>query len=758
MAKVSFKKPIKSVWARLRRLRKKDFVSIAAFAALAAVVFWFCCPPPLEESRRYPSGLILRDRDGGLLRVGLGLNDQDCRPYYRASRRDWVVLAAIAAEDRNYYNHCGVDFMAILRSAKMNILNGRVLSGASTITMQTVRLIHPRRRTYWSKAVEAVQSMRLERCMDKDEIMTQYLNRAPFGSNLVGIEAASWGWFGKPPQELNMGEAALLAGLLQSPTRFRPDRYLDRALKRRKYVLDRMLSLGMVDEAAVKRAEQLPLNLKRAPRPFSEPFFCDWAVSVRKERSGDMRTSLDRALQVSVNECLRRYAQEFGIDYAAVVLRVDSGQAVVMSCTGDYFSNRAGQVNTAVSPRPAGSTLKPFVFAMALDSGFINPETMLSDVPQAFGNREPQNFSGKFLGPVSARYALVQSLNLPAIQLERMAGQISFYNTLKRLRLQSLNRPAGDYGLGLVLGNGSVTLLELCNAYAAIARGGEWRPCTAFLTPVSDPPERIFSAAACWLVSDMLGGDERAMSAIGHAGEVEVPRFAWKTGTSAGYRDAWTVAWNPEYVVGVWCGMKHGARVPNRLVGIKSAAPAVWEIVRRLYPSGTGPWFRRPEEIEELEVCAKSGAVPGEACPSRVKTFAIRGCTNRRMCTLHERAADGRTVLKWPEDLAAFFRSQEAAATSGATAAAAVREPRFRITAPSNGTVVKLLDGINQQVTVKLGGVAPDVRVWWFCDNVPVAEGVAGDGFSWPPEAGRHTISCSTADGRDASVKITVEE
>ncbi len=737
---------------RKRAIRKIGILALVGL--LVAVGFWFGCPPPLEEAKSYPSGMILRDCKGTVLRVGLGKNDMDCRPYYRSSPEDWIVKATIAAEDRRFYSHAGVDFTALFRAAFQDLTSGKILSGASTISMQCVRLIHPRKRTWWSKLVETIQALRLERAMSKREILDQYFNRAPFGSNLIGIESAAWGWFGKDPRSLHLGEAALLAGLLQSPTRFRPDRHPFEARKRRAYVLDRMEKLGMIDAAARERAESVPLVVKRAPRPFKEPYFCDWVLGRNPNKSGDWTTTLDPAVQGQLMGCLTRQAQAYEVDLAGVVLDVKRGAVVAMGCTGDYFSRQAGQVNGAVAPRPAGSTLKPFVVAMALDGGLVSPLSLLADVPKTFGNNAPRNFSNQFVGPISVRDSLIRSLNLPMIELERMVGQPEFYAMLKRLGLASLDRPAADYGLGLVLGNGSVSLVELTNAYACLARGGIWKPCSGLAHDgqTGHPGTALFTEAAAWLVADMLGGDERMVAAVGHLAEVRMPRFAWKTGTSSGFRDAWTVAWNPDYVVGIWAGFKSGRRTSGRLVGKRVAAPVAWEMIRLLYPDGTAPWFKRPETVVEREVCVVSGAVPSRYCPVKTRDWAIAACTTHALCTLHEEDGEGKVVLRWPPELDRFFRDRE---TPGGGRSG--RTDPIKIVSPSSGSVFRIADGFDQQIAFKVEGPDWQLPVSWFCDDLFDRTLPAANTYLWTPQPGRHRFTCATADGGSDTIEIVVE-
>ena len=737
------------------RLKKR--ILALALTVGAAVGMWFACPPPIEDATRFPCGVILRDAEGRILRVGLGPTGEDCRPYYRASTSDWIVQALIAAEDRRFMSHRGVDALALARAVRQNVTSLRRISGASTITMQAVRLIRPsKRRTLWRKAVEAIRALRLERCFTKEEILSQYLNRAPFGSNLVGIEAAAWGWFGKAPQDLNLGEAALLAGMVQSPTRFRPDRRMDAALKRRAYVLRRMEELELATAAQCADAARVPLSLKRAPRPFLEPFYCDWAQ--RDLPPGDHRTSLDSSLQTAARNVLDRQAWQYGCDAAVVVLSVSDGAVRAWHCTGDYFAKNAGQVNTVLMPRPAGSTLKPFAYALAMDCGLLTPGRVLADVPRRFGNEQPMNFSGAFLGPVNAREALIRSLNLPAMEVVALAGLPRFYASLRGLGFDALDKPPEHYGLGLALGNGSVRLLELARTYACIARGGTMVRDADGNGRARSPnaPQsqtdgiagvRLFSEGACWMVSDMLGGEERSRAAVGHAADAQLPRFAWKTGTSSAFRDAWTVAWNPGWVVAVWCGYKSGRGGDETLVGKTVAAPAVWEIARQLPAAG---WFARPADVAKHEVCAVSGYAAGALCGKRSQDWMLAGRTLGTVCPVHVADGAGGVREQWPAHVVDWQAKRGMRTEQQAESAA------LRIVSPVNGTVYRLVDGlVAQEIVFTVSGATGKGTLTWFCDDALAGTGAA---FRWKPEPGEHRFVCSTMTGEATAVRIAVED
>ena len=745
---------------RWRRAWPAPALLLAAAAGAAALL---ALPFPSEELARCPAATLLTDRGGQPLRRLLGANHADCRPTYRPDPSHWICKAVVAAEDKRFWRHCGVDPLAALRALGQNLIGLRRVSGASTLSTQVIRLAHPRPRTLAAKVLEAFRALQMERRLGKREILEQYLNRAPFGSNLVGIEAASRRYFAKGPAELSLAEAALLAGLPQSPSRLRPDRHPAPARARQAYVLGRMVAVGAISPRERDAALAQPIAVRAERAPFAAPHFCDWvALRAGAPPSGGapVRTTLDGALQQTVEATLARHApalRSAGISGAAIVV-LDVPRAAVRAWVGSPdFSDaaRRGQVNAAAMPRSAGSTLKPFAYALAFERGIATPRKVYADVPMAFRDYAPGNFDGTFRGLVSARDALILSLNMPALSVEREVGQPLLHATLRRLGLGTLNRAPEFYGAGLVLGNGEVTLIDLANAYACLARGGEYRPCRALESEPPAAPERVFSAEAAWLVAEALGGEERAADATGHAADVRLPRMAWKTGTSSGFRDAWTLGYNPQCVIGVWIGNVDGSPSPE-LVG-KRAAPIVWEILRSLYPANDGPWFDRPAGVERREVCAVSGCPPGPHCPRTAEDWFVRGVSPFDPCGVHRRppGPDGSLAERWPPEVEAFLGARHALADGApAPAAAAVRitSPRagseYRMTAPLAGQEQRL------PLAATAGrGAAP---LHWFVNDRFVGTACAGAPLFWALQPGRYAIVCCDAAGRNDRCEISV--
>lgn len=711
---------MKSRW--IRRIGR-----IAAAGTLSAIVFvalsWTFIDWTDEGADKYAGGVILRDDAGNVLRVSLGEGDTDCRPFYVASRDDWIVKALVASEDGSFWSHHGVRPLSIMRAACQNVFNGRRISGASTITMQAVRLIRPHPKTLWWKWKEAMMALKMERTKSKEWILSQYLNRAPYGSNLVGIEAAAQGWFGKGAKSLGLGEAAMLAGMVQAPSRFRPDRGYEKALKRRDYVLGRMQELGLATAAQVEGAKSVRPVVCRAPRPFRCPYFCDWVMRSLGERAaGDVRTALNADVQLICENAVDAAAAKGGASVATVVMRVDTGEVVALACSGDYLGGADGQVNTALAPRPAGSTLKPFLTALGIEKGFVTPETRLADVPTAFKGYRPSNFDTKYRGDVTVRDALIQSLNIPFVRLLNRLGVESFGQQLRTLGFRNLGASDEAYGLGMAIGNVEVTLMELVSAYAVLARYG-----------TTSDGTRVFAPGTAYLVSDMLSGNERSAAALGHVADVAASRFAWKTGTSSAYRDAWTVLWNPDYVVGVWCGHKRGGFGDRTVVGAKAAAPVAWGVARQLYPQNDGPWFVEPGDVFRRKVCALTGRPASADCPATVEGTAVRGCSLSVLCDRHRRNAQGEVITVTDKN------------------------SRLALTQPEDGATFKLVPGtLNQKIVCQPTGNG-EGRLWWFVDGSLKGESAGAAPFALEVVAGEHLITCTTGAGDFASASIRVE-
>ena len=570
------------------------FVSLA----LVGVGAWWIAslgPPPLGKDIGFSTRVA--DRNGRLLRA------------YAAGEGRWRLPARIADvdprffdmlfayEDKRFHAHRGVDPLALARAAFQLVTSGRIRSGGSTLTMQVARLLEPRSgRNISNKLRQVVRAIEIERALTKDEILALYLDLAPYGGNIEGIRAASLAYFGKEPRRLSLGEAALLVALPQSPEARRPDRSAAAARAARDRVLDRFAASGHLpaDEIAFAKAEPVPSG--RRPMPTLAPHAADRAVAGAPPGS-EVRLTIDADMQKSLEELARERARTLaltlGSDISLAMLVIDNATGEVRAHVGspDYFdARRAGQVDLTQALRSPGSTLKPFIYGLGFEDGFIHPETLIEDRPTRYGGYTPQNFDFTFQGTVTVRRALQMSLNLPALAVLDQVGASRLVARLTQAGA-SLVLPVGEApGLAIGLGGIGIRLSDLAMLYAGIARLGTVLPLRERLEPAPATAQgaRLLEPVAAWYVGNVLIGAVPPEN--GAPG-----RIAFKTGTSYGYRDAWSVGFDGKYTIGIWVGRPDGAPVPG-LIGRIAAAPILFDAFARL-PTAPARLPRAPSGV-----------------------------------------------------------------------------------------------------------------------------------------------------------------
>jgi penicillin-binding protein 1C len=484
--------------------------------------------------------------------------------------------ALLAYEDRWFYQHPGVNPMALARAAWLNLRGGRVVSGGSTLSMQVARLLDPHDRTLAGKLRQLWRTAQLEWHLSKAEILQLYLNRAPFGGTLQGVAAASWAYLGKSPQHLTPAEAALLAVLPQAPSRLRPDRHPERAQRARDKVLQRLAEYQVWPALRIDEAREEPLLLAPRQEPALAPLL---ARRLNTANSPPLiRTTIDAALQRRLEDLLLGWRARLPERTSAALLVVETQNMAVRAYLGSIDlgdERRFGHVDMIHALRSPGSTLKPFLYAMAMDDGLIHSESLLQDVPRRYGDYRPGNFSMGFSGPVSASSALALSLNLPAVQLLEAYGPKRFAAQMRMGGMPLVLPPLAEPNLSLILGGAGSRLEDLVGGYAAFGRGGN--SAKIRLQP-QDPllERRLLSPGSAWITRRILSGQARP-DRDPHAELVQRPQLAWKTGTSYGFRDAWSVGVGPRYLIGVWIGRPDGTPVPGQF-GLASAAPLMLQV------------------------------------------------------------------------------------------------------------------------------------------------------------------------------------
>ncbi|HEY5751901.1 MAG TPA: penicillin-binding protein 1C [Chthoniobacterales bacterium] len=580
-------------------------------------------PFPKALENPSPASAEFLDRVGRPLRILLVDQKRFSRHTSLADISPRVIQATLSAEDKRFYQHNGIDFLALGRVVRSAITAGNTKSGASTITQQLVKISaqdSPTSRSVSQKLHEMWLALRVERAWSKDRILEEYLNRVDFGNLQSGIGAASHFYFGKPPADLSVAEAALLAGLPKAPSRLDPHGHFLAALERQKWVLGRMLANGFLDQDAFDRATKTPLQLRPPAREFEAPHFVDLLLQRRgilPQKGGPIVTTLDlelnRFVERAIADQLANIADKHASSGAAVVIDNASGDVVALAGSGDYFRPGTGQVNGAWIARSPGSAIKPFTYALALECG-ATPATIVPDVSTEFstetGLYRPNNYNHRFYGPVSLRFALGNSLNVAAIRaLELGGGPEILLHKLQQLGITTLGHPADYYGLGLTLGNAEVRLLELANAFASLGRLGIFRPYNLLIhNQLSTSPEiRVFKPDTAFLIAGILSDNTARAASFGLNSwlSFDFP-VACKTGTSSDYRDNWAAGYNPEFTVAVWVGNADNSPMRG-ITGVTGAAPIMHQIMQHLHEQRGTSWFAMPRGIREYVVDPLTG-------------------------------------------------------------------------------------------------------------------------------------------------------
>ncbi|WP_168212930.1 MULTISPECIES: penicillin-binding protein 1C [unclassified Bradyrhizobium] len=561
-----------------RGVRIASAITVALVIFVAAFATWVVSlgPLPLEQAQKVSTSIV--DRNGKLLRAYAMADGRWRLPVDAKTAVDPGYLKLLLAyEDRRFRAHGGIDPLALGRAAWQLVTSGHIVSGGSTITMQLARLMEPRReRSVYAKLRQMVRAVQIERQLSKDEILDLYLTLAPFGGNLEGIRAASIAYFGKEPKRLSLAEAALLVALPQSPERRRLDRYPQAAHAARDRVLDRMVEDGVVSREDAIQARAVTVPRLRKPMPILAPHSSDAAIAIVKD-APVIKLTLDATLQKTLEALARDRAIAQGPNISIGMIAVDNESGDVLARVGssDYFDERrAGQVDMTRAVRSPGSTLKPFIYGLAFEDGFVHPDSLIDDRPIRFGSYAPENFDMTFQGTVPIRKALQLSLNVPAIALLDRVGASRLSSRLKQAG-GSLVLPKDEApGLAMGLGGVGVTLQDLAQLYTGFPRLGTTRPLREIMGDQDhSEPMRLMDQAAAWQVGNVLIGTPPPENGV-HG------KIAFKTGTSYGYRDAWSVGFDGRITIGVWVGRPDGAPVPG-LVGRTAAAPILFDAFAR---------------------------------------------------------------------------------------------------------------------------------------------------------------------------------
>ncbi len=750
------------------------------------VPLFFSLPAALENPPQ--QGLVFEDRNGQPMRRLLddeGLKIDEFALYGELPVS--LINATVAAEDSRFFHHGGIDFIGIGRALLSAISEREFVSGASTITQQTIKISSPpRKRNIKTKILETFAARKLEIFRSKEQILAAYLNRLPYGNQFKGCRAAARGYFGKPLADLSVAEAAFLAGLPNKPTKFNPYRNLKGARKRQFLVLRRMKEEGYLSDSEFTVAMLEPLRiLPKGSVAFHAPHFIDMIrqqqpdLIEKKRASGDsLKTTLDLALQqfveASVTTELNRVAHRSGedADFQAAVVVIDNASGDVLALTGSrsFYGSKSGQINGAWTPRSAGSTLKPFTYIMALEKGYT-AASILADTPIEYvtstGVYQPVNYDRLFHGPVTLRSALANSMNVPAVKLLNEIGGPKVLHGLLRndLRFTSLTESEVEYGLGLTLGNAETRLLELTNAYACLARLGTYKPYR--LSNDSTQPSLVedhtlFNRDAAWLIADILSDNQARAGAFGLNSPLHFPfKVACKTGTSTDFRDNWTIGYTPDYTVGVWVG-RFNNRPLKKLSGVMGAGPVFHSVMNHLYRKKKPTWYRDPSGLVRARIDLLNGKIVDGGIVKAKRTAREVFLTDNlaAKATAADYTSDGKTIL--PLNYTNWWRS-DANQIQGAAKLRTLDNigevGGFRIISPLEGTVAFLDPDLPQggkRFPLRIAGTGSE-SIFWESKSLKVE---SKNGRSWAIlEPGEHRIIArDKKTGREMVTAFSVEQ
>jgi penicillin-binding protein 1C len=618
----------------LRLLQRRRRLSWFTGGILALVLIgWLglkIVPLPPALLRPPVQSIALVDRSGIILR-DTRVEERFSRELALADVPPHVVHAILAAEDKRFFSHHGVDWLATGRALAEVLRHGRLTSGASTITQQLIKIAAPRPRSLRTKLIESITALRLEQLWAKDQILAAYLNRLDFGNLNIGLAMAADYYFGKPVADLSDAEAAFLAGLPKNPRRLNPHTARDAARQRQETVLRRMGENGWLTAAQLERAVAEPLRLQAPRRLFRAPHFVDLVLQQLPAPQPEVRTTLDfhlnEVVERIIREKLAKLRDQNVRNAAAVVIDNASGDVIALVGSENYFAPGVGQVNGAWARRSAGSTLKPFTYLLALERG-ATPASVVADVRTAFpapdGFYRPENYNRHCYGPMRYRIALANSLNIPAVKvLISAGGPAALDQRLRLCGLTTLDRPAETYGLGLTLGNCETRLLELTNAYACLARLGDYRP-WRILTDAPTGKRAVSRPEFVWQIADMLSDNAARTLSFGmhSALRFDFP-VACKTGTSSDFRDNWALGFTPEFTVGVWVGNFDGSPM-HEVSGVTGAGPIMHDVFGHLRSQFGTSWYATPPQIVEREVHPLTGKLLAQSRPEGVREKFVR--------------------------------------------------------------------------------------------------------------------------------------
>lgn len=786
-----------SIYKFFKRLSvfRKVMLGILTFLLIGYI---FCLPRQLFH---VPYSTVVTDRNDELLGARIA-SDGQWRFPPRETTPEKIKQCLITFEDKHFYHHWGVNPLSVGRAIYQNTKHKRIISGGSTLTMQTIRLARNESRTFGEKIIEMIWATRLEFRASKEEILSMYVSHAPFGGNVVGLDAAAWRYFGHSAEDLSWAESAMLAVLPNAPAMIHLSKGRKMLLSKRNRLLKQLLEKKIIDSSTYELAVTEPLPDEPHPLPQIAPHLVS---RFYKERNGQYtRSTIDRGIQTHIEDLAERWSNEFNRsdirNLAILVIDIPANQ-VIAYCGNVHFDRKQGgnQVDVIQAPRSTGSILKPFLYYAMLQEGSLLPDMLLPDIPININGFTPQNFSMQYEGAVPASEALARSLNIPAVTMLQRYGVPKFHNFLQQTGFKTITRSSSHYGLSLILGGAEATLWDVTNAYAQMGRSLIPHPDSKLsekkeagiimakeekkeeeneTTRKSTQKNLIWDKGAVWQTFDALKEVNRPEE-IDWKSIPSMQTIAWKTGTSYGFRDAWAVGVTPRYAVGVWVGNATGEGKPG-LVGAQTAGPVLFDIFNYLPASS---WFERPTSVfVDAEVCRRSGHLKGRFCeetdtililPAGLRTDA---CPYHHLITLsadekhrvYENCANTEPTLQksWftlPPVWEWYYKQHHPVYSPLPPFKAGCGEDTFQpmqfIYPPINAHIKlpKQLDGSKGFMTVELAHNDPNATLFWHLDDTYLTQTQDFHKISLQPAPGKHSLTAVDGEGNTVSTTFFIE-
>lgn len=755
---------------------------LTLFILLPAVLFFLLnILFPLKASIDYST--VITAKDGTVLQAFLSQDEKWRMMVEPEEISPRLKKAILYKEDKYFYYHPGINPVAVIRAILNNVFQARRTSGASTITMQVARLLYPAKRTYLNKCVELFRAFQLELNFSKEEILRLYFNLVPYGGNIEGVKAASLLYYGRLPEKLSLGQLTTLAIIPNRPGSLRIGRNSEALTAARNKWLFRMKSDRVFPDKDIEDALQEPLDAVRSDAPMLAPHLA-FRLKYNHSQVPVIHTTIDPKKQQKVMSMTNQYSKRLQGDgiYNAAVLVVNNRTHCVEAYVGspDFGdSEHSGQVDGVIAVRSPGSTLKPLVYALAFDQGLLTPKQVVADVPVNYGGYAPENFNSKFNGNVTVENALMNSLNVPAVKALHLIGLQLMIDKLKDANFEQTRKTEKSLGLSLVLGGCGVKLEELTGLFSALANEGNFSPLKYTRDDKPLPVVQLVSPASAFMTAEILSRVNRPeLPSFVQENTVHIPRIAWKTGTSYGRRDAWSIGYNKNYTIGVWIGNFNGVGIPE-LSGAEMATPLLFELFNTIDYNARSEWYVQPEALDFRLVCTESGKLPSENCGHTVIDYFLPGISSVETCD-HLKSTDvsadekisyctscrpptGYKTILYPNldpDIVSFYVSEHIAFKKipehnpGCSRIFSGHQPVITSLADRKEYLVEKGSGNQLQLSCT---AANDVgKVFWYLNDRFYKSGRVDEKIFFTPESGALKISCSDDKGRNSDIQITI--